>query len=194
MLSDPIEVTVRVAEVLANLGVACCIGGSIASSAFGIVRATNDGDIIADMREAHGPGLVRALGSEFYASTDAIRDAVRNRSSFNVIHIDTAWKVDVFVAKNRRFDQLQLSRRVRRRLTDDPPLEAFLASPEDTVLSKLEWYRDGGCVSDRQWGDVQGVLKVQAGQLDLQYLLATARTLGVDELLAEALREAGAAA
>ncbi len=138
-----------------------------------------------------GAWLARALGEAFYADAEMMRDAVRRHSSFNVIHLETMFKVDVFVAKPRAFDRSQLARRQLHLLSKDPERRAFVTSAEDIALSKLEWYSIGGQVSDRQWRDVLGVLKVQGRQLDYAYMRRMAAELGVVNLLERAFEEAG---
>ena len=122
---------------------------------------------------------------------ESIRDAVRHRSSFNVIHLETMFKVDVFVRKQRPFDQAQFERRVAQVVATDPERTAYVASPEDVVLAKLERFRLGGEVSDRQWRDVLGVLKVQGERLDLVYLRRWAAALKIADLLEQALAQTG---
>ena len=97
--------------------------------------------------------------------------------------------LDVFIAKPRRFDQMQLRRRRLEVVSTEPERRAYVATAEDIVLAKLEWYRQGGEVSDRQWRDILGVLKVQAGRLDLDYLQKWAAELNVADLLQRALKE-----
>jgi hypothetical protein len=99
------------------------------------------------------------------------------------------FKVDVFVAKGRAFDRAQLARRQSRLLSADPERYAYVTSAEDIVLSKLEWYRMGGEVSDRQWRDVLGVLGVQGEQLDVSYMREMAAELEVRDLLERALQK-----
>ena len=151
---------------------------------------TMGADLVADLRLEHTDPLAQALGNAFYADVEMMRDAVRRHSSFNLIHLETTFKVDVFVAKPRTFDRSQLARRQLYLLSEDPERHAYVTSAEDIILSKLECYRIGGEVSDRQWRDVLGVLKVQGDRLDRDYLRRMATELKVADLLERAFGEA----
>lgn len=188
-LSEPLSVTLLVAQLLEQIGVAYFVGGSLASAAQGAPRATLDADIVADLRPEHVEPFVRALGDAFYFDADTVRSAVRNRGTFNLIHLKTMFKVDIFVCKGRPFDQAQLSRRERQPLTPAPEPALYFASPEDTILAKLDWFRRGGEVSDRQWQDVLAVLRMQGERLDRPYMQQWAAELGISDLLAKALAE-----
>ena len=191
MLTEPVRATLLVIEALEALEAPYLIGGSLASAVHGVVRATMDIDLVADLQLAHAETLAQTLGDAFYVDVESIRDAIRRRSSFNVIHMDTMFKVDIFIPKQRPFDQVQLQRRTEQVIATDPERKAYVASAEDIILAKLEWYRKGGEVSDRQWQDVLGVLKVQGDRLDLAYLRHWAASLGVSDLLKKALTVAG---
>jgi len=194
MLSEPVAVTLLVIEALESLDAPYLIGESLASAVHGVARATADTDLVADLRSEHAKPLAQALGEAFYVDVEAIQDAIRRRTSFNVIHLETMFKVDVFVRKRRPFDQAQFERRMAQVIATDPDRTAYVASAEDTVLTKLEWYSLGDEISDRQWRDVLGVLKVQGERLDLAYLRRWAPTLGVADLLEKALAQAGQSA
>jgi len=129
------------------------------------------------------------LGQDFYTDTALIRNAVRGRSSFNVIHKPTMFKVDVFIPKGRPFDRSQFARRIAQSLTEEEADQIYIASPEDNILAKLQWYRLGGEVSDRQWRDVLNVVRIQDERLDRTYLRRWASELGVADLLEEALNQ-----
>jgi hypothetical protein len=179
------------ARILDRLGVRYCIGGSVASSVYGEVRTTLDVDVVADLHSEHVDAFIAALGSEFHVVPETVRRAARERSSFNLIHEEMLIKADVYVAPDDSVhrDQFRRSRRVAVR--PEPGSELVLASPEDVVIHKIHWYVMGGEVSDRQWRDVLGVLKVQATTLELDYLKRVAADLGLSELVTRALSEAG---
>jgi hypothetical protein len=189
MLTEQIAVTLAVAEALEALGAPYAIGGSFASALHGVMRATMDADLVADLRPEQVEPLAEALGDAFYADVDTMRNAVLQHRSFNLIHLETMFKVDVFVAKPRAFDRAQLARRQLQVLSQDPERHAYVASAEDIVLAKLEWYRLGGETSERQWRDVLGVLKVQGDRLDREYLVGMAAELGVTDLLYRTFEE-----
>ncbi|WP_457653613.1 hypothetical protein [Rhodocaloribacter sp.] len=174
-----------------RLGIAYFIGGSIASSYHGLARTTSDVDVVADLREHHVGALIEALRSGYYVDESMIREAIRTRGSFNVIHFDTMLKIDIFILKPDAYDQIAFSRAARASLSESSSPSFRVAASEDVILHKLYWYRLGGDVSERQWGDVLGVLKVQRDALDLPYMKTWAARLRISELLDRALIEAG---
>ena len=181
----------RVVAAFEALGVEYLVGGSLASSVFGEPRQTLDADLVARLFGRHAQPLVERLSKEFYADLPAIENAIQTQGSFNLIHLETVTKVDVFVRWRDPFGQSQFARRQKKSVGQVPPLELFFASAEDTVLAKLEWYRKGGCISDKQWRDLLGVLKVQGVALDRAYLTDWADKLGIADLLQRALEQTG---
>ncbi len=190
--SDILSAMIPVIDAFEELGVAYYIGGSVASLAHGMYRTTADVDLVADLHLEHARPLKRLLQDTYYIDEDMIRDAIRHRSEFNLLHLDTMFKVDVFIPKTRPFDQ-EVRRRVQQsKLNISENARLFnIESPEDVTLNKLEWYRMGGEVSDRQWNDILGVLKVQGTNLDIAYLQRWASSLRVADLLERALVDAG---
>jgi hypothetical protein len=178
---------------LREMGVRHYVGGSIASSAHGVARASIDADVVAELRPEHADPLASALRGSYYVPEARVRDGIARRASFNVIHLETMLKVDVFVSRDRPFDRRAMDR-ARPSSSETAGERALpLASAEDTVLAKLEWFRRGGEVSDRQWTDVLGVLRASGASLDRRYLVDGARELAVSDLLVRALAEAGGA-
>ena len=181
-----------VAVTFERLGVRYHVGGSVASSAQGVARATLDIDLVADLGESDVSGFARDLEKEYYLDEQTIRDAVRRRTSFNLIHLETMVKIDVFVLKTRPYDREAFGRMIADTLLEgDDARQFYLATPEDTILHKLEWFEMGNRVSQRQWHDVIGVMKVQGGTLDRVYMERWALEIGVLDLLNEAFAEAG---
>lgn len=190
-MDEILDVTLSVAEALGELDVPYVVGGSLASSFHGIPRATIDAHIVAALRPQHHRGFVEALQETFYLDSDTIRRAIERRTSFNVIHLATMFKVDVFVARDDDTAQQQLERGRAMVVTDTPERTLRIASAEDTVAHKLRWYALGDEVADRQWSDTVGVLKVAGERLDLSYLRRIAADFGVDDLLRRALEASG---
>jgi hypothetical protein len=188
-LPEPISVTILVAQVFEKLNIPYLIGGSIASTIYGMVRTTQDIDMVADMQLQHVQNFIAALRNDFFLDEEMISSSIREKSSFNIIHRTTIFKVDVFIQNKSPFQQSELIRARKQVILVDPEVSAFFASPEDTILAKLEWFRRGCEVSDRQWRDVIGILKVSAGILDFEYLRKWAAELNVVDLLEKALRE-----
>lgn len=187
--SETLQVTLLVTSVLDDLGIPYVIGGSMASIIHGMLRTTMDVDIVADMEPKHAAPFVAQLQDAFYADETAIYQAIQHRSSFNLIHFTTMFKVDIFLPKERVFDQQQLKRRIAEPVGTDSDAQLWVLTPEDVVLAKLDWFRLGGEVSERQWRDILGVLKTQQAFLDIEYLRHWAQNLGVTDLMERALGE-----
>jgi hypothetical protein len=193
-LKDPVIFQALNPVILAfdAVGIAYQIVGSVASSAYGIARATLGVDITVDMNDSHVRPLVERLRDAYYIDEDRVHDATVRRSSFNAIHLESMVKVDIFVLKSGAYDRAAFARRRLENLGEGAvsyPL--YIASPEDIVLGKLDWYRKGGQISEQQWNDVVGLLKVQHALLDWKYIQRWAETLGLSGLLTKALNDSG---
>ncbi len=188
--SDLVAALRPVAEALEALGVSYYLTGSVASSAHGVARTSVDADIVAALDIRHVEPLCERLASDYYIPVDRLRWAVTARSSCNLIHLATMFKIDIFVTKDRPFDR-EAARRARPDTVDDTPDAPLvpIASAEDTILAKLEWFRRGGETSERQWWDVVGILKIRR-DADRDYLRRWATSLGVADLVERALTDA----
>jgi len=159
----------------------------VCSSAYGIPRATLDIDIVADIDISHVNAFIRALEGEFYVNAEMVRGAIEDKSSFNIIHLETMIKVDFFVPEDSPFEK-EIFRRRRKEIIGESN-EFYFASPEDVILKKLDWYKRGGEISENQWNDVLGVLRVQGSALDMEYLNSWASRLNLVDLLDKATTE-----
>ena len=188
---DIIKALSKVIECFEKLGTAYYIGGSVASSAYGMARATMDVDLVSTIKMSQVDDLVKSLEGHYYVSAEMIREAIRRHASFNLIHLETMIKIDVFIAKDRPYDSEALTRRRLETLGEESSRKFYLSSPEDAILSKLQWYELGGRESEQQWKDVLGILKVQRGKLDGGYLKNWASRLNLSELLNRSFDDAG---
>ena len=193
MSVDVLAALTPVARAFQFLGVRYYVGGSLASSVRGVPRSSLDVDVAAELQPRHVSPLVAALEKDYYLSPDRVKGAVDSRRSFNAIHLATMMKVDVFAVRDRPFERA-LFERLRPEFLDvnGTSMPHPVPRAEDVVLLKLEWFRSGGEVSDRQWSDVLGVLKVSAGEIDREYLARWAAELGLADLVERALAEASA--
>jgi hypothetical protein len=186
-LPEPIAVTLLVIDVLEQLNISYVVVGSLASTQHGTARSTFDSNLVVALPETAVSDLVSRLEGAFYIDEQMALSAIKQRSSFNLIHLETMFKVDLFIAKDDVFDHAQLNRRVARGVAENLDRNIFILSAEDTILAKLRWYRLGGEQSERQWRDVLGVVKVQGTQLDFEYMNEMAAILQVEDLLSRLL-------
>ena len=190
-MDNLLESTAIFVRVLEELGVPYFIVGSVASSAYGLPRATQDIDFVVALRHEQVPTFVAALEPEFYVDIAAVYEAVATESSFNLIRWTTMDKLDVFVRRPEAKSKPEFERRRPMSFQIGGQLVTlYLASPEDTLLHKLLWFRQSGEVSQQQWRDILGILQVQGDTLDRDYLMRRASELGVKDLLQKAMREA----
>ena len=173
-----------------ELGILYYISGSIASSAYGNARATLDVDLVLNLMPQHIQPFIDKLQDKYYIDKEMIVDALRTQSSFNIFHLDTMLKIDIFILKDKPYSRKAFERKIKDKLEDDQDtIGIYLCSPEDIILNKLEWYKLGGEVSERQWLDILGVIKVQSDNLDKEYLKNWAAQLSVYNLLEEVFTE-----
>ncbi|MEO8231754.1 MAG: hypothetical protein ABI638_05705 [Ignavibacteriota bacterium] len=166
------------------------IGGSIASSAYGIARATMDVDMILNIAPFQVKSFFDKLKGKYYIDIEIINDALVNKSSFNILHLDSMLKIDFFILKDQTYPLNAFQRRIQSSLDDsDDSVKVFLCSPEDIIISKLEWFKLSDESSERQWSDILGVVKVQKNNLDKEYLKHWAIQLDLFNLLQKAFEQ-----
>jgi hypothetical protein len=182
---DAIAVAVRVADAIEAAKGSYFVGGSLASSIQGEPRATNDIDIVLELPLGRIGEFVAALGHDFEVDVEMLRDAVLHTRSCNIFYLPAVMKVDLFAVGASPYDEVEFARRRRVQVRSSGET-LLIKSPEDTVLRKLLWYREGGCVSERQWRDVIEVLRVSGGEMDRRYLDQWSERLGISDLLERA--------
>jgi len=193
-MSTPAAAFARLLGVLDRMEVRYMVSGSVASSVHGVPRTTLDIDLVVDLAPAQAEAFASELQPDFYADAAFIRDAFQHGRAANVIHLATAWKFDLFPLGSDAYSQAAFARRAYREVRPDgrDTIECAMASAEDIILRKLEWYRAGGEISDRQWNDLRGIWQARGPQLDLAYLRKWAPELHVADLLEKLLAESTA--
>lgn len=174
-------------EALEELGVDYMISGSQASLYYGEPRFTQDIDVVADVKPSHLPALVRRFPApDFYLSEEAARDAIGTRGQFNIIHPASGLKIDVIVKKDTLYDRVEFDRRQRQPIV--PGKDAYFARPEDVIVYKMLYYREGG--SERHLRDIAGMLRISGSEIDVEYVAEWAQQLGLTEIWKVVLNQA----
>jgi len=188
-MAEPEEYLVlkQLIDTLDDFKIDYAIGGSIASSLYGKVRFTQDADITVAAFGDRAEQLYNVLKESFYVSREAMYQAVSNRGSFNIIHLESAFKIDIFIQKDDDFHRQLFLRRKKVKL--DESIQHFfdIVTAEDIILLKLQCYQSAGCISERQWSDVLGVFVVQSQMLDMKYLRSCSEKLGLSDILQKAI-------
>lgn len=187
-MKDIVDVAWTVALALERAGVPYYLGGSVASSLQATARSTNDIDFVVEFQPEHVEGFARALGDEFSIDDEALADAARQGTSWNLFHLPTGLKIDLLMRKDTPYDRTAFAR--RRRFRIDVDIDPFVKSVEDSILKKLQWFNDGGRASSTQWRDVVELLRVNDASLDAAYLRRWSEELGVRADLERAQAEA----
>lgn len=182
-LPEALRILLQVIDVFEELGADYHVGGSYASSVHGVPRQTQNIDLVLEMGQDKVDTFTARLEGEYYLDRDSLRRAVSDRSSANLIHLETGIKIDLFIHGDTPFDKQEFARARSEIIWFNPELQVKIKSAEDTILRKLQWYRLGGEVSDRQWNDIQGIIKAQQDRLDVNYLKHWAEILEVGDLL-----------
>jgi hypothetical protein len=184
----PDQLLLVVTARLKALGIPYCVGGSFASSVYGQARNTYDLDILVQLLPEHAAGLVSVFAGDFdidlteildgIVQAPAFRDTPAYRAMAKLYEKSTAFRVDLFISSGRPFERAQLQRRIRQTIAVNPEAQADFASPEDTILAKLEWFQLGNYASAHQWSDVRAMLLVQNDAARLGILAPLGRRSG----------------
>lgn len=184
----PSELLGDVVTVLDDLEIPYFVTGSVASIAFGEYRATADVDIVASIQERHVQLLCAAFPQDrYYVDAQMVRDAVRGGGQFNVIDAQSGYKADIIIPDQSPLNAQRFARARRLRLTGANRAYWF-SSPEDVILKKMEFFREGG--SDKHLRDIAGIIKTMGDKLDRSYIERWAATLQVDGVWQAILKKA----
>jgi len=175
----------RIVMNLENAEIPYMISGSLGSSFHGEPRATNDIDIVIAPAATQLNIFIQSLGDDYYISQETAMEALEKHSMFNIIDYKTAWKADIIIRKERPFSLEEFKRKIPVNILG---LQVYVVSPEDAILSKLEWA--GERESELQFRDALGVVIVQWENLNREYLQKWARELGVESILNTILNNA----
>ena len=174
-------------DALDQAGVRYAVGGSWASTAFGEPRFTNDVDIVADFTLENLDRFLHCLPGTFFADPVEARSALRLGRAFNVIYMPMAFKFDFFPARAFPLGIGELDRALHLAVSGFSETPAPFVTPEDILLAKLHWFREGGETSEVQWRDIKGIVRSRGVTLDRAYLEKSALTLGISAQLEKAL-------
>jgi hypothetical protein len=169
---------------LDECGIPYMITGSFASNIHGLPRATQGADVVIEVEPRTLERFLESLGPAFYRGVQAARHALAREQMFNVVHLETGFKVDLIVRKSRPFSRIEFSRRQPSFYLGE---KRWFATAEDTILAKLEWSKTAG--SERQFSDALNVAKLQKENLDRAYLEKWATELDILDLLEKLLRD-----
>lgn len=179
------ELLRHLVRCLETLKIPYLVTGAIASIAYGEPRLTNDIDVVADIEEKHIPGLTECFPEEeFFLDADAIKEAIRHCHQFNIIHPSSGLKIDVIIHKKDTFDNSRFSRIKRIRPVEDT--EANFAAPEDVIIKKMEYYKEGG--SEKHLRDITGIMKISGELIDYDYISQWAERLELKDIWNAILR------
>ncbi len=179
---DLLRIAVGVFE---RLRIPYLVTGSVASMAYGEPRLTNDIDIVAEIRPEHIERLLAAFPPpDYYLDEEMMREALVACGQFNIIHPISGLKIDVMVRGNTAFDDSRFTR--KRRLRPAKDFEADFAAPEDVILKKMTFYKEGG--SDKHLRDITGIMRISGTDVDRDYIASWADRLGVHDVWEAILR------
>ncbi|OGP79117.1 MAG: hypothetical protein A2V86_13650 [Deltaproteobacteria bacterium RBG_16_49_23] len=176
---DQSELVRLVIRALEATGIPYMITGSQASAYYGEPRFTRDIDIVADINPAQVETFITYFPSiEFYCDKEMIEAEIKRRGQFNILHSTSGLKIDIILLKTTPFSKTEFARRNRGALFPDQ--DTYFASPEDVIIKKMEFYKEGG--SEKHLRDITGILEVSGEEIDRAYIDHWAGRLGLNEI------------
>jgi hypothetical protein len=176
----PVKIVHDFAERIEPLGIEYMLTGSLAMMQYGVYRMTADIDIVIELKGADANQLINAFEPEYYVPHNRVRDAIARKFMFNVIHQETAFKIDLVIKKTGEYQQIAFERRQKK---DFYGKEIYIIALEDLIISKLNWAKD--TLSEKQFTDVENLLQNEYGR---HYVTEWTRKLGVFHLYEKCLK------
>jgi hypothetical protein len=172
----------RLVDRLEKAGIPYMVTGSLSGVLHGEPRSSRDVDVVIECDRSTLERFLVLVENDFYVSRDEAGEALEKRALFNIVDLETGWKADLIIRKERAYSREEFERRTRAELHG---ISLFVVSPEDAVLSKLEWSKESR--SELQARDVAAICHAQRGRLDVAYLRRWAKELDVEDELERVL-------
>lgn len=168
-----------IVQTLESLEIPYMITGSHASAYYGEPRFTRDIDIVAELKEGQVDAFVKFFpADEFYCDKDVIKAEIKRQGQFNIIQAASGLKIDIILIKATPFSKTEFSRKKREMLFVDR--EANFATPEDVIIKKMDFYKEGG--SEKHLRDITGILKISGDIIDRSYISEWTQRLGLTDI------------
>jgi len=179
---DLISLLKLVVSRLENLKIPYLLTGGLAVSFWGLPRTTHDIDIVIEAKKEDEDKIINSFKKDFYISEEAVSKAIKQRFTFNIIHYKSGLKIDFWLTKKNTQRIAEFKRRLKKKIFDK---QIYIISPEDLILEKLLWYKEGR--STRHLEDIEGILKIS--RPNLNYIKNWARQLSTIKILEEVMKK-----
>jgi hypothetical protein len=176
----PVQIVHDFADRIEPLGIEYMLTGSLAMMQYNFYRMTADIDIVIELKHEDANQIINAFEPDYYVPHGRLRDAIARKFMFNVIHQETAFKIDLVIKKTNEFQQNAFERRQKK---DFYGKEIYIITLEDLIISKLNWAKDS--LSEKQFTDVENLLQ---NEYDIEYVKTWTTKLGVFHLYEKCLK------
>lgn len=178
------EIIKKVVAALGENKIPYMLTGAIAVNYYGRPRLTHDVDLVVQIQLKDAKKIEKLFEDKFYVAFEGIIDAVKYSTMFNLIHSETGIKVDCWILKHKEYDQLSFSRRRTKTIFDQ---EMYISSPEDLIVTKLDWYKQSDI--QKHYEDVIGIFEIQQGKLDIEYIKKWAKRFSFLDIVEDILEK-----